>query len=296
MSHSDGQGVLYDSRAVKRGQEKASVKAIRPKFDRPPLVEQAITVVFDELAGFSIGDFGRFWALIENEFPVCDQGARLPTAVEHLGGPRAQQEINLVLGGAAVIPRSVYRSAAGDELLQVQGNRFSFNWAKLGGAPYPHSDRTVKRFVEHFQIFEGFVAGHGLGPIKLLQCEITNVNIVPVADFGGSFADAPLAFAVRPFSPEGGFLKPETYTQNLQSLIAVDGVPRGRLHVTLAPVINTDDETQAYKLEITARSGQGVSTLEEVLIFFDTARSAINSAFLELTARDMWAKWGIRNG
>lgn len=295
MSQVCGQAVPYESRARLRGDEKAPVKAIRPKFDRPPLIEQAITVVFDDLAGFSIGDFGRFWVTIENEFPECGQAAPLATAIEQLGDIPGQHEIRLVTQGEA-LPRCLYRHPSSGEALQIQNNRFTFNWAKFGDAPYPHSERTVQRFVELFRKFEEYLTTRGLGPIMPNQCEITNVNVVPVAEFGRTYADAPTAIILPSFAPEGGLLETEAYILNMHYLIAGPESPQGRLHVALSPVIHRDDLTPAYKLEITARSGQGSATLNHVLEFFDTARSAINAAFLAHTSREMWEKWGKRHG
>jgi uncharacterized protein (TIGR04255 family) len=295
MSHVCGQQVLYESRARLRGDEKAQVRPVRPKFDRPPLIEQAITVIFDELAGFSIGDFGRFWALIEHEFPECRQAPPLPVSIEQLGGVPFEPDVRLVVSEGETLPRCLYRHASSGEAVQVQNNRFTFNWAKLGAAPYPHSERTVERFVELFGSFEAFVQDRQLGPLNLTQCEITNVNIVPVTEFGNDFGDAPRAFQLPVFNPDGN-ISTETYMQAVEYLISGSPSPEGRVHVVLSPVINSTDQTLAYKLEITARSGHGSGKLRDVLEFFDTARTAINAAFLAHTTREMWATWGLRNG
>lgn len=274
------------------------MKAVRPKFDRPPLIEQAITVVFDELAGFSIGDFGRFWARVEDEFPDCAQAAPLPTATEQLGGIPVQHEVHLVFAGAESMPRCLLRHPSSGEALQIQTNRFTFNWAKIGNAPYPHSEQTVARFERLFRIFEEYVASRNLGPINILQCEITNVNIVPESDFGQSFADAPRAFHVPAYAPESDILRLENYMGTIQYLIVLHDDPQGRLHVALSPVLSNRDRTRAYKLELTARSGRAIegTGFDNVLSFFDAARTAINAAFLAHTNPEMWVKWGRRDG
>lgn len=294
MSHSDGQRAAYDSRAARRGHGKASVKAVRPKFDRPPLVEQAITVVFDALAGFSIGDFGLFWAAIRDEFPTCEQAPPLVAPIERLGEFPIQQDVKLVFG--ETLPRCLYRNPDSGEAVQIQDNRFTFNWAKMGDTPYPHSERTVERFVELFERFQAYVADRGLELPAIIQCEITNVNIIPVSDFGASFEDAPRAFQLPTFASEGGFLNTEAYVLSVQHLITIERVAKGRLHVNHQPVVNSLDQSQAIKLELTARSGRGSADLAETLAFFDIARSAINAAFLAHTMREMWTKWGLKNG
>jgi len=270
------------------------VTAIRPKFERPPLIEQAITVVFDEMAGFSIGDFGLFWNLVRSEFPACDQAPPLAAQIEQLGELPVLPELRLVVG--ETLPRCLYRNPDNGEVVQVQNDRFTFNWAKLGDTPYPHSEGTIGRFTEMFNRFEAYVKGRGLGVPNLRQCEITNVNIVPVSDFGAGFEDAPRAFNLPNLKPEGEILVNETYTQITQHLIVQNGNNKGRLHVSQQPVISAADQSKAIKLELTARSGRGNGDLAEALAFFDIARSAINAAFLAYTTRDMWAHWGLKNG
>jgi uncharacterized protein (TIGR04255 family) len=272
------------------------VTAIRPKFDRPPVVEQAITVVFDELAGFGVGDFGLFWSLIREAFPVCEHAPPVETTLEQLPARPVAQDVRILLEHALPLPRCLYRHASDGEVIQVQKDRFTFNWARAGETPYPHSERTVARFVEMFERFSAFVVERGMGPVNLTQCEVTNVNIVPVADFGRSFADAPAAFLVPALRPEGEVLQPETYMQTVQHLILNQGRPVGRLHVSLQPVISSADQSLAYKLELTARSGRGPGDLTEALEFFDLARSGINSAFLASTTPLMREKWGLQNG
>ena len=44
---------------------------IRPEFDDPPVIEQAITLMFEPIEGFNIGDIGRFWDRVRPDFPVC---------------------------------------------------------------------------------------------------------------------------------------------------------------------------------------------------------------------------------
>ena len=55
---------------------------IRPEYERPPLVEKAISVAFQPVAGFTIVHYGLFWQRISKQFPHVTNEAPLNTTVE----------------------------------------------------------------------------------------------------------------------------------------------------------------------------------------------------------------------
>ena len=162
---------------------------IRPKFLNPPLIERAISVHFSDLPEFALGHYGLFWAEIKDQFPISESAGRTPPHIEQYDGFRpAAQQIALVDGG--VLPRALFRNAEAGELVQIQPDRFTFNWIKTGVEhTYPHSEATLDRFFSLLTLFEKFVSDHGLGPLNYDQCELTNVNVIPVEDVGETFSD-----------------------------------------------------------------------------------------------------------
>ena len=55
---------------------------IRLEYERPPLIEQAISVAFDPPAGFTIVDYGLFWQELASEFPSVSSEMPLDNPVE----------------------------------------------------------------------------------------------------------------------------------------------------------------------------------------------------------------------
>ncbi|ATE63463.1 hypothetical protein CMV14_02795 [Rhizorhabdus dicambivorans] len=244
--------------------------------------------MFDRLDGFEIGDYGLFWAMIRHDFPTTEAQPPLEPVTEQFEGFRPDQfTFRLVDGG--MMPRTFYHSADGCELVQVQSDRFAFNWRGGGTAPYPHSEQTMKRFNELFAIFEKFAAERGFPKVQVRQCELVNVNIVPVDEFGKSFADAPEFFRVPEMGRDIEFLRPETYISSMRHLIEIEGKPVGRLYSALSPVTRIADDDPAYRLELTAR---GAPIGGDTAAFFDIARSAINAVFLSATTKKAREHWG----
>ena len=263
---------------------------VRPDFDRPPLIEQAITVAFDRLEQFSIGDFGLFWSYIKDRFSQTEAQQPLDPRIEQFEGFRPER-MTFRLLDANTLPRCFYRSEDGTEVIQIQPDRFTYNWQK-GEEAYPHSEATMKRFRAFFAKFCGFVMDRGWPPLNITQCELVNLNVIPVKDFGETFADAALAaFCLPQPSVSMECLPVESYIINNQHLIMHEGKPAGRLYVQLSPVLRVEDDQKAYRLELTAR-GAPLAPENGITSFFELARYAVNLGFLGATTKHAREFWG----
>jgi uncharacterized protein (TIGR04255 family) len=267
---------------------------IRLEFERPPLIEQAITVVFDRLPRFSIIDYGLFWSELGGEFPEVGSLMPLDVAVEHFGdGLNPVPQLQLL--AEAPLPRALFGNSNGN-LVQIQPDRFGFNWAKEGDAAYPRSEPVMTRFEQLFEQFRTFVQRRDLGEIKLRQCELTNLNILPVAEFGDDFSAMGRALKVDPLDLGVPFLQAETYMRNRQHrIVDENGTAIGRLHTAIAPVFANVRGQKAFKVEFTARSAPGIGTFEAAQRFFAIARNVVNGAFRATVTEQMREIWGEKN-
>lgn len=266
---------------------------IRLEFERPPLIEQAISVAFEPPAGFTIVDYGLFWEEVASAFPTVTSDLPLDNPVEMFTELRPAN-VTFSLMSAPIMPRAMFRNDEG-ELIQIQANRFGFNWAKEGGADYPRSEAVMSRFVSLFRQFEAFITKRKIGELKLKQCELTNLNVIPVSDFGRDYGDVSRALEIDPLDLGLSFLRAETYIRNRQHrIVGGDGTPLGRLHTAISPVISNADNSQAFRLEFTARSAPTIATFEEAQGFFAIARNSINGAFNALVKGEMKTLWGER--
>lgn len=265
---------------------------IRPHFDRPPLVEQAIVAVFEPIEHFTIVDYGLFWAELKDEFPVVESTDPAVAQVESFDHPRAPDP-TLQLLQSLPLPRAMFRDAVGGELVQLQADRFGFNWSKVDGGHYPRSEPVMARFENLFERFRSFVAGRGLGSMNLRQCELTNLNIIPVQDFGAGYDEMTEALRVDPLDLGLPFLRAETYTRSRQHrILGSNGDSLGRLHTVITPVVSTQDGAKAFRLEFTARSRPSINSLDEMRAFFAVGRDAINGAFCSTVTDKMRERWG----
>lgn len=263
----------------------------RPHFRKPPIYEQAIAIVFERQKDFSIVDPGLFWGEVRDEFPNCEAGPKLPNPVELFDSPESQALISAI--PAIQLPRSVFSTVDGGELIQLQDDKFVFNWVrKSEEAQYPRFETTSARFWHFFEMWVRFSKNrYGAEPV-FKQCELTNVNVIPVKDFGRDFDDMHQAFIIDPFDWEVPGLVAETYVrQRVHRIVGDRGEPLGRLHSVIAPVYDIEGE-KAFHFEITARSAPAITSVEAAREFYDRAHIMINAAFVASVTKAMRETWG----
>lgn len=263
----------------------------RPHFKRPPIFEQAIALVFERLQNFAIVDPGLFWSEVREEFPLSETAPRLATSVELFDSPETQVTFSAL--PAVQLPRTVFKTDPEGELIQLQDDKFVFNWVRSSDeAQYPRFETTSARLWELYARWSRFCSERYGATPQLKQCELTNVNVVPVKDFGEDFADMHRAFVVDPFEWKVPGLVAETYVrQRVHRIVNEGGDALGRLHSVISPVFGANDE-KAFHFELTARSLPTIRTDEQAKDFFELAHIMINAAFLASVTEHMRSVWG----
>lgn len=271
---------------------------IRPKFANPPLIERAISVVFVPVTQLTLGDYGLFWSKILAEFPESEVMDPLAAEVERFEGRLQPAQVGFEILPAGVLPRAAFRNSNAGELIQVQPDRFAFNWIKSGtDHKYPHSEATLKRFFDLFGLFADYVTHRGFGELSIIQCELTNVNIIPVADVGQNFADLATVLRLPPLSLDCDQLQLENQLIGSKHLmLGDDGNPIGRVHALGQPSLRLPNNEEVYRLDISARGAPLGAGIEGVRAFFDRAVSAVNSVFLASVTNAGRQFWGEYDG
>ncbi len=156
---------------------------------------------------------------------------------------------------SAILPRAAFRNHDTGELVQLQHDRFGFNWIKTGDDhQYPHSEATLERFLWLFRQFMDFADKRGLGEINIVQCELTNVNVVLVSDVGEAFSDMQTVFKLPQLGDDFSIIDLENQMAGSKHLIRDDeGKPIGRVHSMAQPALKVPSNEEAYRFDISAR-------------------------------------------
>lgn len=145
-----------------------------PEYERPPVIETALTIQFDELTGIGSVHFGRFHELVREDFPNAEDQPRVNRIVEPF--PLRERKLGVKLVGIAPLPRVWFEAAEGRDLLQLQPDRLSYNWRKVPDVPYPRYQTSARKFLRYLDLLIRFCADEGLPEIRPDLCEVVYVN------------------------------------------------------------------------------------------------------------------------
>ena len=99
-----------------------------PDFTNPPVIEVALSPLYERLPALSAGYIGTLWSEFRDEFPVTEDQPPLGFPIEPStlvdSGPRFEMMTE------PPTARTWFLNPAGTELIQVQHDRFAYNWRK----------------------------------------------------------------------------------------------------------------------------------------------------------------------
>lgn len=267
---------------------------ILPDFANPPVIEVALSAVFQPLQGYTSAHGGLFWAEVAADFPRVEEQAPIDI-------PEESESLQAVEGGVRFQamkdfpgPRLWLISEDGTELLQLQNDTFSCNWRQqVPGAPYPHYEHVKAQFENRFRSFIGFAERAGLGAIVPARCEVSYVNHIPAGQGWERFGE--LHKILAGFAAKQATVLPEPEEVRYNARFAMrDSSGRfiGRLTVSAQPAIRRQDKKPLITLTLTSRGRPVGSGTSGVLNFFDLGHEWIVQGFTDLTTDQMHRLWG----
>ena len=270
-----------------------------PDFERPPLVEVALSIQFDALSSLGVSQLGLLWAEYKERFPKTQEQPPLPAVTETFGRkPDRRVEVSFEMLEALPTPRLWFLSEAGDELIQVQKDRFIHNWRKLGeGQEYPRYTHIREVFVRQLSAFCDFLQREKIGELVPNQCEVTYVNHFASHEGWESHGQVDNVLAVWSSQLSDDFLpEPEDVRFALRYVIPDDeGNSAGRLHVSLQPAYRSTDSEAILVLELTARGRPLGDGVEGALRFLDLGHEWVVRGFTSVTTRAIHQIWGRKD-
>lgn len=275
-----------------------------PSFDRPPVIEVVASVQFDPPQGFNAVHLGLLWNRFRREFPKVEQKAPLPQVLERLGVTAQPRQFEVEFSAEPPLPRLWFVSRSGDELIQVQPDRFIRNWRAVPqlGNKYPrYRDCIRPRFEADYSSFVSFLESEEFDTVEPNQCELTYVNHILPNEYWSSHSD--LSAVVRCLPREfGGLLDYSTEAINMASAHLLNDDQQqflGRLHIKVQsafrePRKEKEGEKQLpiFVVTLTARGRPAGNGMAGVMKFLDIGHRAIVNSFDRVTTTEMHKVWG----
>jgi uncharacterized protein (TIGR04255 family) len=258
-----------------------------PEYEHPPVNEVVLGVHFESMERLGGPYIGLLWQEFRARFAKLEEKPPLIFPIERFGSPVPSNSPSVEL--VESLPSRVwFVNDSETELLQVQPDWFSHNWRKVKEEDeYPRYQRIRTSFYEELATFLSFIERENLGRVIPLQCEVTYVNLIPMAN---DFTPADVITVFTPSYSDAFLPNPESVNLAMRFVIG-NGAPIGRLHIVAAPVILRATGATALQLTLTARGKAAGETLDDMFGFLDVGHEWIVRAFTSITTTQMHEKW-----
>lgn len=249
--------------------------ALVAKFAKAPLSEVVCGVEFNA-PGFSSIHFGLYWQSIQERFP------NPPLDKSPIG------EIELMASPPS-LRRVWFQSVGRNQLIQLQANRFHYNWKRLAeDDEYPHFDVLYPNFEKEWTAFQDWWVELDELPIQSMHYELTYLNQIDAGLGWQSPDDNPKVFSFLDvlLSDE----RPDLISHDCRMLFALPN-EQGTLTVRLNQAKRLEDNANILILELTARSTNCERPLSS---WFSDVHVFLVKIFVELLSESAKADWGLR--
>ena len=254
-----------------------------PSYKQPPLNEVVCSIIFEPLQSFKAPHLGKLWEKLKPEFSTIDHA--IPIGMNDYITPPDDYPF----------PRIWFINDLGNTLIQIQNDRFIFNWRKTKDQDcYPRYEEVKKHFFSHFQKFLDFIAEENLGTVTTKAYELTYINHIPKEQGWSNWDD------IEAVMPDVLWRNPAD--RFLPAPIAIGWRAKfelpdryGNLTVKLDPASKTpDQEPTMFLLALTAEGFAGDDSFESMEKWFDISREWIVRGFDDLTGyeiqKSIWLK------
>lgn len=244
------------------------------KFDKAPLSEVVCGIGFNA-PDFSSIHFGLYWQSIRDRFPTPPLDKPPIGAIE-------------IMASIPSLRRVWFESADRRRLIQLQADRFHYNWRRLSERDeYPHFDVLYPHFEKEWNAFQEWWIELDKLPIQPVHYELTYLNQID-SEFGWqSPRDTPKIFSFLDISLPH-FL-PQLDSHDFNMIFSLPN-EQGSLAMRLNQVKRLEDDSNMLILELTARSTDCNSP---IFSWFSESHEDIVRTFVELLSDTVKEAWGL---
>jgi len=262
-------------------------------YDRPPVVETVLGVQFDRLKACKNAHLGAYWGTLDKTlWPTVHEVAPMRPQFERFGeGANWGKALSFQFTHDTSL-RLQIRNANNDRMIQLQNDRFHFNWLRTKPElAYPSYDNVRLQFDQEFARFNDFAASVGLDNIVPNQWEVTYVNHIPRGTVWSTPADWDFFKLLDKPTSIPNLLQEESFNGEWHFVIPPQ---QGRLHIRWEHQLLKETNQEQIRLTLTAR-GPFSESVPDVDSGLNLGRMTIVRAFCNLTSSEANQYWGLKN-
>lgn len=257
-------------------------------FARPPVEEVVLSVLFNPLDRLLAPHLGEIW----QEFKkygfahIVEQ----PPVVSAVEMPVSAQEAQLRIGYVPDLARIWFIHETETQIIQVQRDRFMFNWRKAGpDQVYPGFSAICENFEGFYTRFTQTVKNMQIGEVAPAQYELTYIDQLRHGEGWNTLADLGKIYNMFVDSDWVG-----ADSVDFRASFPVEDL-RGRLHVSIGNRIKIPEQTPTLQTGFTVR-GFPENAEDTMRMWFKSARDKIRERFTGMFTEDIQIKeWGRKS-
>jgi uncharacterized protein (TIGR04255 family) len=247
---------------------------VRQKYKKPPVDEVVCSVQFAPLDAWKIAHIGSFWELVRGEFPKPEHAPPLDV----IGTDNNDSVTGLPL------PRVWLVSEDDTQLIQLQRNRFIYNWRKRpSGGAYIGYESVQDVFIRNLVRFRDFFRERRIGDIVPRQLELAYIDVVPQGEGWEEHKDIGRILPILD-GLKGSSFGLQVATLDFNKIYSAP-VVGGSLHLRLSQGTRIADSKPVFRIEFRAFGvDEGGTSIDAVPAWFDRAHDQITSMFAAVTS------------
>lgn len=258
----------------------------------PPVTEMVLDLQMAPLTQLQATHVGVFWEGLREQMPTVQEHEPLTPEPEVISAQPRRVQVHWRVMDRLPMQRTWLVSESGNEVLQIQQDRFIRNWRRVKPEDvYPSFERLKADFGADAKRFDEFLGELKLGRLEPVQCEVTYINHFAPGDQWSRPDEYRRLFSV--WGPPPSALGEAEKAGFYQSYLMREGdAVRGRLHIHVEPANRIDAAEPIYVLRLTARGQALGEGLDGVLGYFDIAHTWCRKAFDALLTDELKAAIG----
>ncbi len=260
-------------------------------FARPPVDEVVLSVLFKPLDRFLAPHLGEIWQEFKKSgFVYTTAQGPVPPAIESFSDQIPEPHVHI--SNVPDFDRILFIHEGEDQILQVQRDRFTFNWRKIeGGQRYPGFSDIFASFEDFYTCFRESLKNQGIGEITPLQYELSYINQLLHGDGWNTLDDIARIYNMfadllqsHPFWADAEFL-------NLRTSFPIADL-HGRLHLGIGNQVKIPERKQTLQTDLTMR-GFPENKEDAMETWFKLSRDRIREKFTSMFTEDIQTRvWG----
>lgn len=261
--------------------------SLLPEYESPPLTEVVCGVTFKSLDRLTAAHVGIFWGELQPEYPKVEEYPPIASPIEIFDTKEVSTELEFT--SVPPLPREMFLSEDDVFVIQLQRDRFIFNWRRLNEVNlYPRYPQVIEKFENNLRVFRDLTA-KGSIETEPIQYELTYINHIPQGDLWEKSGEIGNIFPFSNLSFDGTVLKSPEHVNWRTTFLLPNKL--GRLHATIRTnSLRRSDNKPVIFFELTVRGMASDTSDIGRKDWFDLAREWIVRGFTDLTSNEAQEK------